>query len=407
MKKFTIILFALSITNLFYPTFFSWYGAQQEPRLRAHSSQRYCPELTNGGPPKDGIPAIDEPKFISASEFEDQFSNNYLQSSIILGMVIDGTPHAYPLDILTWHEIINHPRDEHSLSVTYCPLTGSGIAFNTSAIQDSTLGTTGQLLENNLVFYDRLSDTYWSQMLTHAWCGPLVGSLPIIPIFEMSWNEWVQIYPETIVLSRDTGFRRDYNRNPYGEYGITESILFQSAFNPLIPQHGYYHPKSLTHVAFIDNETILFPLSELENSRLILFEINNQSYVLYSKESSVGIFSTTSIQNRDLILTVDQIPLNDPQIIFEDKSGTSWNLNGEAIKGPYTNDKLVQIPSYNAYWFSAIVFFGDEYIFLNNTLSKSHFEITPVPTPNYSSYFDPVIPLLLVLTIVVVRKKKQ
>jgi hypothetical protein len=142
-----------------------------------------CDEIVGGGPPKDGIPAIDVPSFISAAEYDSQYAE---PDDLILGVFFEGEARAYPADILNWHEIVNDEFNGISISITYCPLTWSGIAYQTTSLgKDNTLGTTGKLYENNLVFYDRQTDTYWSQILGLGIKGEHIGKkLPTIPIMQ-------------------------------------------------------------------------------------------------------------------------------------------------------------------------------------------------------------------------------
>jgi hypothetical protein len=334
------------------------------------ADQEICPELIPGGPPKDGIPAIDNPKFLSSDQFEREHSEEYLNSIIILGITINGEARAYPIDILNWHEIVNDNFEGKPISITYCPLTGSGIAFNTSSISGSSLGTTGQLYENNLIFYDRITETYWSQMFGLSWCGQLKGPLEMAPIIEATWISWKSMYPESKVLSRETGYTKDYDRSPYGQYSNTESILFRSSYLFHVPPYTLFHPKEITHVLTLGNQTYLFPHSELtkypvlniyqkETKFVVIFDFNSHLAIAYNTTLSNGTNLRFSTAYSDKNKKITQI--------VQDESGTIWNIKGEAIEGELLGEKLDLLLGFNAYWFAATVFFGGAKTFVNNS----------------------------------------
>ncbi|MHA1970009.1 MAG: DUF3179 domain-containing (seleno)protein [Candidatus Hodarchaeales archaeon] len=169
IKKYSFSILTLIITFISF--------SNMIPSVLAAECLVPCGDIVSGGPPKDGIAAIETPIFISANEFENEFTAAYLDKIFVLGLLVNGEPRAYPRDILNWHEIVNDDSHGNAFSVTFCPLTGSGILYNTTSISGSTLGTTGQLYENNLVFYDRISNTYWSQMLGLAITGEKMGDI--------------------------------------------------------------------------------------------------------------------------------------------------------------------------------------------------------------------------------------
>ncbi|MHA1947849.1 MAG: DUF3179 domain-containing protein [Candidatus Hodarchaeales archaeon] len=371
------------------------------------STHRDCAELISGGPVKDGIPALDNPKFITVTEFEDRFDEGYLRDIFVMGTVVNGQPRAYPLDILTWHEVVNDKFDKESFSVTYCPLTGSGIAFDTFSIQNSTLGVTGKLIENNLVFYDRISDTYWSQMLGFAWCGPLKGSLPMVPLIESSWEKWKEFYPNTLVLSRDTGYSRSYDRNPYGPYSDIDTILFPSGYQVTNPFDNYFHSKTFVYILSTDNVKTIFPFPELASDKVLNFEINNQNYVIYSEGRTVVAFSAEVNENTLNFKKIEST--SDPTTILEDETGSLWNIWGEAVEGPMKGENLDQIAGYNAYWFSAVVFFRDANFYINNSFITYDFPLIPkaVQAQNTPSYTFEISFLSLLIVLIITRKRLE
>lgn len=173
----------------------------------------------SGGPPKDGIPSVDRPEYSTAEE-----ANRWLlPNDIVFGVEYKGFVAAYPQRILVWHEIANETINDESIAITYCPLTGTVIGYKTRLADDiqPTFGVLGKLINSNLVMYDRASDSYWPQVLGRAINGPSKGiTLQEFPIVWTTWERWRTKHPDTKVLSRDTGFVRNYGTNgdPYGSY---------------------------------------------------------------------------------------------------------------------------------------------------------------------------------------------
>lgn len=188
----------------------------------------------SGGPPKDGIPSIDNPKYTTASEadswllpndivFGVDYNASLQERSDVIASDYNGFVAAYPQRILVWHEIANDQINEEKISVSYCPLTGTAIGFRGSVAQnlDSTFGVSGKLVNSNLIMYDRVSGSYWPQILGKSIKGPAKGKrLEEFPIIWTTWERWKKEHPDTKVLSQDTGFVRNYDANgdPYGSY---------------------------------------------------------------------------------------------------------------------------------------------------------------------------------------------
>ncbi|WP_435151988.1 DUF3179 domain-containing (seleno)protein [Haladaptatus sp. DFWS20] len=184
-------------------------------------------EVVSGGPPKDGIPSIDEPNFSSATE-----ANRRLrEDSIVFGVVRDTEVKAYPQRILVWHEIANDTLAGTPVTISYCPLTGTAMGFERG---ETTFGVSGRLLNDNLVMYDRDTDSRWPQMLGTAISGQYEGrSLREFRLVWTTWSRWRNAHPETRVLSEDTGSIRDYDRDPYGSYTPLDG--YYAGGTPLFP----------------------------------------------------------------------------------------------------------------------------------------------------------------------------
>lgn len=208
-------------------------------------------EILSGGPGKDGIPSIDNPKFVSAS------AATFLDDSDPgLGLTVQGESRFYPYRILVWHEIVNDTIAGEPVLVTYCPLCATGIVFGRSVdgkVQE--FGVSGRLWQSNLLMYNRPStalgagaattenESLWSQVLGEAVLGVSTGKrLSIIRSDVVRWDNWKKAHADTTVLSEDTGAARDYGRDPYGNYYTSESVSFGATFTDT-----RLHPKALVH----------------------------------------------------------------------------------------------------------------------------------------------------------------
>jgi hypothetical protein len=179
------------------------------------SPQEVSDQARSGGPPKDGIPSIDDPQFIDASavDFLDP-------GDPVFGVARNGQTKAYPQKILVQHEIVNDRLGGDPVSVTYCPLTGTVLGFERGS---TTFGVSGRLINNNLVMYDRATETWWPQILATSIPGPWNGSPGTRSLREFrlrwtTWERWLTQHPDTRVLSTDTGFAKNYGNDPYGSY---------------------------------------------------------------------------------------------------------------------------------------------------------------------------------------------
>ncbi len=176
-------------------------------------------KAVSGGPPKDGIPAIDHPQYTSAQE-----ADKWLwPQDIVFGVNYKKFIAAYPQRILVWHEVANEEINGEKISITYCPLTGTTFGFKGTIASgvSSSFGVSGKLVNSNLIMYDRTTDSYWPQILGQAITGPAKGiALEEFPIIWTTWARWKKKYPDTKVLSKETGFIRNYDRggDPYGSY---------------------------------------------------------------------------------------------------------------------------------------------------------------------------------------------
>ncbi|MFQ6016807.1 MAG: DUF3179 domain-containing protein [Kiloniellaceae bacterium] len=172
-------------------------------------------EIIGGGPPKDGIPSIDNPKFVPVSEMTDLSA-----TEPVIGLIINGDARAYPLRILTWHEIVNDVVGGVPVAVTYCPLCNSAVVYDRRVEGKATeFGTTGKLRNSDLVMYDRVTESWWQQFLGEAIVGARTGTrLEAIPARLESWERFAKRHPDGRVLVPNNPSARRYGANPYVGY---------------------------------------------------------------------------------------------------------------------------------------------------------------------------------------------
>lgn len=236
----------------------AWLGLGRIPTTSFDLTKHSVPleQIVDGGPGKDGIPAIRTPQFVSISE-----STFLLDADRVLGLKLGAEAKAYPIKILNWHEIVNDSVDEKSVVVTYCPLCGTGMAFD-AHVQGSlhTFGVSGLLYQSDLVLYDHQTESLWSQVGMHAIAGPLTGER-LTPIFleHTTWSEWRAAHPSTLVLSTKTGSFRNYDRDPYSGYAESSELFFDTAHFD-----SRYPPKEWVVGVEIDGMAKAYPFVELK-----------------------------------------------------------------------------------------------------------------------------------------------
>ncbi|MFK7920961.1 MAG: DUF3179 domain-containing protein [Bacteroidia bacterium] len=180
-------------------------------------------EIKAGGPGRDGIPSIDYPLFVPANK-----ARYMMTADRVLAIEINGVAKAYPVKILNYHEVVNDTVGGQAVVITYCPLCGSGMAFNAHIKGERFwFGVSGLLYNSDVLLYDRRSQSLWSQIESEAVSGPLKGTkLEYIPTHNTSWQDWRAQHPEGQVLSTETGYQRDYRSTPYEGYEFSKELIF-------------------------------------------------------------------------------------------------------------------------------------------------------------------------------------
>ncbi|MHA2251686.1 MAG: DUF3179 domain-containing (seleno)protein [Candidatus Kariarchaeaceae archaeon] len=315
---------------------------------------------------RDDIPSIDKPKFVSIDSADSYIDDD----DLIIGVQINDKVVGYPHKMLREHEVINDHSRTDGLAVTYCPLTGSGLIYSGDQLNKSEIGVTGILFENNLVFYDRQTDSCFSQFLSIGISGARRGQqLKYQPTIETTWETWKQLYQESEVLSIETGFPDSwYEDNPYALYETSTSTRYPSSFLTGAEPYNLFHPKMKTLVIEMNNQTYLFPYDELAKMPVSSHRIDNQEIIIvYDKSHNIAIPYLDQNYSFELFEMSSQKEKSFGLLTLQDGTNSIWNIKGETISGPNLGKQLTQAPNFYAYWFAASTFFPDAQIFVNNT----------------------------------------
>jgi len=215
-------------------------------------------EIYHGGPPRDGIPSLDQPIFITAIQNQDLSDNER-----VLALSYQGVHKAYPIRILDYHELVNDRFNGAPVLISYCPLCATGMAFDANiANQALQFGVSGLLYNSDVLMYDRTTDSLWSQLLQTAISGKLKGTrLKMLPLEHTSWGDWRQRYPDTLLLSFNTSHQYNYFKTLYKGYPNSKKIYF-----PVKHQDKRYHPKEVVVGVNINGSTKAYPFIELSKA---------------------------------------------------------------------------------------------------------------------------------------------
>ncbi|MGH2747615.1 MAG: DUF3179 domain-containing protein [Actinomycetota bacterium] len=351
---------------------FQRYGGEDDPLTTATTSGTEPlvdpDDIISGGPPPDGIPPIDEPKFLSIAEVD------FLEpQEPVVSLVIEDDARAYPLQIMTWHEIANDTVGGVPVTVTFCPLCNTAYAFEQPEIEGeiTTFGTSGKLYNSNLVMYDRATESLWPQALGQAVIGPLTGTtLERVPSQIVSWEEFRTSFPDGKVLSRDTGHVRSYGRNPYPGYDEVGSMpfLFKGEVD------GRLAAVERILGVETENEKFAFPYFALEKAATdgaaaINSEVGGVPILVVWKAGAVSALDDASIAaskevgaafafSRAMDGRVLSFDVTDGQIVDRQTKST-WNIFGHANSGPLDGQRLEAANAHDSFWFDWAAFHPD------------------------------------------------
>lgn len=316
--------------------------------------------LFNDGLAKDAIPALTDPALVRPSHPGASYVGS---DDRVVGMIADGEPLALPHKLLNWHEVVNLNLDARRLAVTFCPLTGSALAFDRSVIGGAEFGVTGFLVRSNLVMYDRTSrESLWPQMGRRAVCGPRARdgqSLETVPVLlETTMAGWRHLHPDTRVVSSETGYDRTYHRNAYSSYGELHDPSTGGGFGEPDSRRP---PKERVLGIPSGRGGVAFPFLTLDSLgpvavvRSAAEGADSEEVVVFwdrDKEAAAAFLPVAG--GRDLAFEVRDGALVDLP------TGSRWRVDGRAVSGPLAGDRLRPVRSaYVAYWFAWAAFQPD------------------------------------------------
>ncbi|MEE9208123.1 MAG: DUF3179 domain-containing protein [Gemmatimonadota bacterium] len=323
-------------------------------------------EIVSGGPGKDGIPAIDQPRFEDAAEAGRWLGSRDPVVVIAAGGIVKG----YPLSILIWHEIVNDDIGGIPVTVTFCPLCNTALAFD-RRLDGRVLdfGTTGSLRHSDLVMYDRQTETWWQQAVGEGIVGELTGrKLELVSANTLGWETARRLYPDIQVLSRDTGFPRyrdsgRYGTNPYTGYDRPGNKPFGRFFS------GRTDPRrpAMERVVGLDmGDGWAAAFGDLREARVINAVVDGRSVAVFWLPGAASALDETRIaESRDVGQTAvfertaagRKLDFLWKEGAFTDRqTGSKWNLAGHATEGPLAGNRLSAVPHGNHFWFAWVVF---------------------------------------------------
>ncbi|MBW3619499.1 MAG: DUF3179 domain-containing protein [Actinobacteria bacterium] len=323
--------------------------------------------VVSGGPPPDGIRPIEDPCFDDVATADEWLEP---QSPVMVVEVGDDR-RAYPLAIMTQHEIVNDVVGGEPLVVTYCPLCNSGLAFERTVDgQVLDFGTSGRLFQTNLVMYDRQTKTLWAQFTGRAVVGEdFVGTeLVRVPTALLGWAEFKEAAPDGVVLSRDSDPSRDYGRNPYPGYeGSGDSFLFEG------PRDERLDPNARIVGLGTDRDPVAVTLDHLREEQVVALDLDGDPVTVWwapgqssaldnasvddgQDVGSTAAFRSTLEDGTELTFAPSD---DDPTAFVDEQTGSTWNLLGEAVEGDLEGTRLTAVSRDDTFWFVWFAFQPD------------------------------------------------
>ncbi len=342
----------MRVVSLMYFTSVFFFGCAEEAVQRSSggtnvdlSSQWSIPSqwIFDGGPGRDGIPSIDNPQF----ETIDQIGDKVREFELAVAVKVGEDVKIYPYKIMDYHEIVNDEINGEAFAITYCPLTGTSVNWSRK-IQgaEAVFGVSGLIFNNNLMPFDRNSNSTFSQMLNEGVRGQFrEDSVDVLNSVEMSYGGLRTLYPNARVLSFNTGFSRNYQVYPYGNYRSVSDLLF-----PQERIDNRFFAKERVLGVTMDGFSKAYRFSSFDGSfgydtfrdtELVIFKGSGfQNYMkAYNRRFNGQLLDFTTVSGMG-------------DAVAKDQNGTFWNAFGEAVSGPNSGGQLNYPVSYMGYWFA-------------------------------------------------------
>lgn len=311
--------------------------------------------VVDGGPGKDGIPAISNPEFVSGSQAS--FLND---EDLIVGYRNGHEIKAYPHRILDWHEIVNDEVNGAKIAVIYCPLTGTATGWERMlANGETTFGVSGLLYNANIIPYDRKTNSNWSQLLLKSVNGSLKGKeVKNLQVIETTWKTWKTMFPASKILSPSTGFSRNYNAYPYGDYRTNNNALIFS----VEPDDKRLKRKERVLGVIIGDLAKVYRFSSLQVHNGVIedsFE-GMQLVVAGNEQKNIMVAFEKALPDG----TIPEFSMDESGTGFlKDQYGNTWDAFGVAMAGPLMGQQLKSPQFIMGYWMAFGAFYEDARIF--------------------------------------------
>jgi Protein of unknown function (DUF3179) len=296
-------------------------------------------EIAWGGVPKDGIPALTNPKHIAAADA------TWLQDDeLVFGLEIEGDARAWPLRVLDWHEMLNDVVGGVPVTLAYCTLCGSGILYDARVPgyeEPFVFGSSGFIYRSNKLMYDQATHSLWHQFTGRPVVGSLTGSgieLEVLPVTITTWREWQAQHPDTKVLSLETGHERNYAPGePYGDYFASDGLMF-----PALVADERLAPKDYVFALRADGRQQAWSLADFTGGQVINSKVGDLPVVLIGDAATRTVRAYES-GGRDFTAGSDAVALV--------ADGQDWQVQEDALIGP-GGARLARLPGHIAYWFA-------------------------------------------------------
>ncbi len=317
--------------------------------------------LMSGGPPKDGIPSVDAPSFVSVEAAQDWVG----EKEPVIVLEYNGVAKAYPLQILTHHEIVNDRIGDTPVAVTFCPLCYSALVFERTLDGEPVeFGVSGLLRNSDLVMYDRATETLWQQLTGKAIVGDRAGqTLKQLPSQIVSFRQFAAAHPEGAVLSRDTGHSRAYGRNPYAGYDDIDKkpFAFRGPVDDRLP------PMAKVVAVSTDDVHKAYPHTTTEEKRVIHDTVADRPLVVFHAPGAVSALDAAQIENSKETGSTGVFDrrVNGRTLTFryagdgqfrDEETGSTWSVTGRAVTGPLEGTQLDRIQSGDYFAFAWFAF---------------------------------------------------